>query len=267
MELKIEVTGGSFAYEKRGTLFKDISFKLDKGQILTVLGLNGVGKTTLLKCIIGIYKWSSGSTYIDDISLKKYRQIDIWKKISCVSQVQKLVFAYTVLDMVVMGRAPYLSVFSSPSEKDREKVLEVLSELSIDHLADKSCGEISSGELQLVMIARALVSEPQIMVLDEPESHLDLSNQMLILRVLKNLSQKKKITCIINTHYPQHALSISDKTLLLGRNQNHIYGSTSDIIKEENLKEYFDLDVKIINYKDEHMFGEMIYPCELAQKI
>lgn len=264
--MNIEIRDGSFGYKKGRVLFDNISFSLEKGEILTILGPNGVGKTTLLKCITGIYNWKDGETYIDNISIKEYKQVDIWKKIGYVPQIHSLIFAYSVLDMVVMGRAPYLKRFSSPKIEDKEMALSVLGEMKIDYLANKSCGEISGGELQLVMIARALVADPSVLILDEPEAHLDLSKQMLILNTIERLAKDKGISCIINTHYPQHALSISDKTIMLGENKKHIYGDTADIIIEENLKEYFDLDVKILEHREDNLIGKMVFPYSLAKE-
>ncbi|NLX02902.1 MAG: ABC transporter ATP-binding protein [Syntrophomonadaceae bacterium] len=246
--MKLEVENGEYNYPKGKTLFQRVNFYIDKGEILTILGPNGVGKTTLLKCTTSLLKWTMGNTFIDGWSIDELGQKTIWKSIGYVPQGNGSVFSYTVLDMVLMGRAPRLGLFSLPSRKDIEFARHSLEMVGISHLENKACSEISGGELQLVLIARALTSQPQILILDEPESHLDFKNQLIILDILMKVAKQEGISCIINTHYPDHALHISDKTLMLGKNKEAIFGKSEKIITEENLKEYFDVDVRIIPF-------------------
>lgn len=248
--MELEVKNGEFKYGMGRTLFKDLSFSVGDGEILTILGPNGVGKTTLLKCVTTIFEWKKGATYLDGNSLKDMESAQIWKKIGYVPQSHGVVFSYTVMEMVLMGRAPYLGIFSTPGEKDKAIARASLATVGIEHLANKSCAEISGGEMQLVLIARALTSEPEILILDEPESHLDFKNQLLTLGILEKIAREKEISCIINTHYPEHALRISDKTLMLGKNKKHIFGKTEDIITEDNLRKFFDVDVRILPFEN-----------------
>ena len=240
----LEIKNGFFSYDKKTTVLNNINLYLKKNEILSILGQNGSGKTTMLKCILGLLKWNSGKTFINGISIKGFNRSN---KIGYVPQIHNLTFPYTVKEIVLMGRAKYINLFSLPSKEDKIKAMEALKEVGIEHLAERSSFELSGGQLQLVFIARALVSDPKIIIFDEPESHLDLKNQRLIINLIKNLVVNKDISCIINTHHPEYALRISDKTLLLGKGE-YIFGKSYNIITEDNMKKYFNIDIKIFSY-------------------
>lgn len=260
----LNVEQGVFGYEKNRTLLDGIHFSLKEGEILTVLGPNGVGKTTLLKCVVGLLRWRSGQTLLDSEPVAEIPAARLWKKISYVPQSKSFSLPYSVLDLVVMGRAPYIGLFSSPAKKDYELAEETLSGLGILHLKDKPCARISGGELQLVLIARSLVSEPQLIILDEPESHLDFKNQLVVLEKLQWIAAQRKIACIINTHYPENALRVSDSTLLMGLGKKYIFGNTQDVITEENLESIFGVRVKLVSFYVDGKSCKTIFPVELA---
>ena len=243
IKLNLEIKNGCFGYSKENLILKNINLKVNDGEIFTILGQNGIGKTTLLKCLNGVLKWSDGEVYIDE---KKVLSSKDLKNIGYVPQAHNLSFLYSVKELVVMGRAKYLRAFSIPSEEDYKLVEKVLNEIGILHLIDKKCSELSGGQLQMAFVARALVSEPRILILDEPESHLDFKNQTIILKLIVKLVKEKGITCIFNTHYPEYALRISDRSMIMGK-EDYIIGKTIDIINEENLKKYFDINTKIFN--------------------
>ena len=245
--MNLEIKNGNFSYTDGNPILKDINLKIDSGEIFTILGQNGIGKTTLLKCINGVLKWNSGEVFIDN---KKVTSIKDLKDIAYVPQAHSFSFSYTVKELSIMGRAKYLNIFSTPSKSDYDIVEKVLDEMGILHLKDRKCSELSGGQLQLVFLARALVGEPKILILDEPESHLDFKNQTKILRTIVQLAKKKNITCIFNTHYPEYALRISDKSMLIGKD-DYIIGKTSEVINEENLKKYFGINTKIVEIEDE----------------
>lgn len=240
----LEVKQGCFSYLNSQLVLKDISFSLQKGEILTILGQNGTGKTTLLKCITGIMKWTCGSSFI----LNKEVTVDSEesKLITYVPQAKSLSFPYTVEEVVMMGRAKHIGIFGTPRNIDKAIVKNAMEQVGIYHLKDALSTQLSGGQLQLVFIARALAGEPKILVLDEPESYLDFKNQSKILQLINDLVIKYELTCLINTHYPDHALRISDKTLLLGH-LKYSFGKTSEIITEESMEEYFGIKTKIIS--------------------
>ena len=238
----LKVTDGCFGFGDR-MLFNGISFEVGEKQVLTILGPNGAGKTTLLKCMMGFYKWASGTSELNGKDITSYSPREITRHLSYVPQMKDTTFDYSVREMVMMGRAGHIKLYESPDDKDREIVDRYLERLDITHLADRRYNTLSGGEMQLVMIARALVSEPEFLVLDEPESNLDYSNQLRILDLIEELS--KEMTCIINTHYPEHALRISDKTLMLDGRGGYICGDTEEVITEQNLMDVFRVRARI----------------------
>ncbi|MDO0824748.1 ABC transporter ATP-binding protein [Desulfosporosinus nitroreducens] len=153
-----------------------------------------------------------------------------------------------------MGRARHIGLFSVPSGKDKKIADEAIDEVGISSIRDKLCNHLSGGQLQLVFIARALASEPKVLVLDEPESHLDFRNQFMILNLIRRLVKERCLACIINTHYPEHALRLSDTTLLLGK-KSYLFGRTREIITEKRIEEYFGISAKIlpVPYKGEEI--------------
>ena len=233
--MRFEVRNGSFGYKNRKIL-NDISFSIEDGEILSVLGSNGVGKTTLLKCMMGLLHWEKGGTYIDDVELSQIRHKEVWQKIAYVPQAKGSTFGFSVLDMVMFGRSAHLGTFSQPTKEDREIAEQALEDLGITYLKDKICSEMSGGELQMVLIARALTIHPNMLVLDEPESNLDFKNQLIILETIEKLAREKNISAIVNTHYPDHALKISNKALILNRDGTNFYGNAAEVINEPNME-------------------------------
>lgn len=259
----LEVKNGSFSYGSREVL-KEVSFHLEEQNIMTILGPNGVGKTTLLKCIMGFLRWNSGGTRIAGKDLAEYSDKELWRKISYVPQTKQSVFSYGVLEMVVMGLDKENGFFYSPKKEQFERANEMLKELGIGRLADRHCNELSGGELQMVMLARAMVSRPELLILDELESNLDMRNQLRILDAIEYTNKGKKTACVINTHFPSHALRLSDKTLLLGRGYKQTFGPTEEIITEENVEEFFRTRAKIVDFAAEGKTYRMIAPYRIA---
>ncbi len=244
--MRINVAGGCFSYTNDKIILKDISFGLKDGRFLCILGQNGIGKTTLLRCLTGVLRWQSGYVELNE------RRIDSMLKergISYVPQAHPVSFPYTALQMVCMGRAKQMGFFSVPAKIDVSFAMESLELMGIGHLAERKCSQMSGGQLQMVYIARALAANPELLILDEPETHLDFKNQELILNKLDRLAKERNISCIMNTHNPEHALRISDYVLLLGEGGAYKFGPTEQTLTEENIKSFFGVNVKIIDLK------------------
>lgn len=249
MTCVIEVKDGCFSYSESHEVLKGISFSLDAGKIMAVMGRNGIGKTTLIKCVVGLLKWNSGYSSING---KESKNAGVMKEIGYVPQAHKVSFPYSVCDMVVFGKVGHSSYFAIPSKQDYILAEDILRQVGIYELKDQPCNELSGGQLQLVYIARALINAPKLFVLDEPESHLDFRNQIRLLKLIKNVVTEKQIACIINTHYPNHALRIADQCFLLGEKE-YIAGPVKDVMTDKNIQTFFGVYSHSMQfqYKDE----------------
>lgn len=261
--MKLEIKHGKFGYTVDNILYDDINFSINKGEILTILGPNGVGKTTLLKCITSLLNWNDGQTIINDVPITNKNHNILWKSVGYVPQSSYIKFDYSVIDMVLLGRTSYLKVYATPSKKDYEIAMYALNQVGVANLYNKKCTEISGGEYQLVLIARALAAQPRLLILDEPESHLDFRNQMLVLSILEKVVRENGLSCIINTHYPEHAMRLGDYALLLGRKRKHLFGSVQDVITTENLSDFFGVKVEILPFEYKGKLFSSIIPLEL----
>ena len=257
--MTFQVKNGSFSYGNRRIL-NNINFELTDGEILCVLGSNGVGKTTLLKCMMGLQKWHTGETLLDGKNISQIPNREFWKKVAYVPQAKNSVFSFSALDMVTMGRSAHLGTFSQPTKEDEKLALEAMETCGITWLKDKLCTQMSGGELQMVLIARALTANPQMLVLDEPESNLDFKNQLIILNIIEKLAREKNISAIVNTHFPAHAMKIGTKALILNKNDNSLFGITDDIINEENMRRTFNVQVHINDFDFENRHYRSVEP-------
>ena len=242
--MNLTVNQGGFFYQKNTPIFNDINFSVDSGEILAILGPNGAGKTTLLRCITGMLKWKSGASLLDGAPIHSMSSQKLWSHMAYVPQAKGASSAYTTFEAVLLGRSNRLNAFSTPKQADLEKAKEVMEQLGIAHLMEKKCSAISGGELQMVLIARALASEPQVLILDEPESNLDFKNQLIVLDTITRLAQQG-MTCIFNTHYPAHALQRSHKSLILSRGGQYVFGNTASVVTEQNIRNAFGVEAII----------------------
>lgn len=261
--MKLEVSKGFFKFKKTDYILRDINFSLVDGDVLSILGPNGVGKTTLIKCLTGLLPWTKGETFIDGKNISAMKERELWSKISYIPQKRNFSFSYTGLEMVLFGSTSSLDVFEKPSQRERARALEVMEMIGIDHLQDKVANEMSGGELQMVLIARSLLKEPKIIILDEPESGLDYKNQIIILDLIKKLSASGVII-VMNTHYPDHALKISNKCLLLNYDKTYKFGETREVLNGKNLKKSFSVEVKIEKISVAGKDYESIIPLGIA---
>lgn len=262
--MKLEINNGCFHYPKQQNILNHIQFCAESGDLISILGPNGAGKTTLLRCMLGFLKWNSGETLLDNKNLRQIPAKTLWKQIAYVPQAKNFNSASKAEEAILLGRNSHFGVFSQPKQSDLKLVHEIMQKLNILHLAEKSCSEMSGGELQMVLIARALIAEPKILVLDEPESNLDFRNQLIILETMSELV-RQGMTCIFNTHYPDHALRRSNKALLLRKNGTCKFGKTSEIITPEQIQDAFQVKTMIHKVQNENHVYYSILPLELAE--
>ncbi|MGP7816784.1 ABC transporter ATP-binding protein [Niallia sp. 01092] len=240
----LEINKAACGYGKHPVI-KDISLQIKSGEILSLLGPNGVGKTTFFKTILGFLKLQSGEILLDGENIKNWSRKRLAQAVGYVPQAHNVPFPFTVLDVVTMGRTAHLGPFSSPSSSDVEIAEEMIEALQISFLRNKIYSKISGGERQLVLIARALTQQPGILIMDEPTSNLDFGNQIRVLQQIKRLSEQG-LAVIMTTHFPDHAFLCSTKAALLQKNREFIIGKVDDVVTEENLKSAYGINVGIM---------------------
>ena len=255
----------TFSYDGRHDIFKDVSFQVNKGEIMAVLGANGIGKTTMMRCIMGFLPLKEGQVSIGGISTDQMDSRQFWQNISYVPQAKGVVFGYSVLNMVVMGLSQYVKFGYTPGKKEYEKAYEMLKEVGMEDFAHRSCNSLSGGQLQMVLIARALIKEPDILIMDEPESNLDMKNQLKVLEIMKRIARERQVTVIINTHYPEHALRYTDKTLILGRD-SYVFDDSQKAITREHIYEYFKVTAGVYDVEVEGELYRGILPVSYEEE-
>lgn len=241
----LKVENASYAYVKGKNIFSDINFSLDKGDIFTILGPNGVGKSTFLNCLGNLMNLNSGKIFIDGKEMSKIPLNELAKEMGYIPQIHTSSFDYSVSDYIVMGRAPYMSMLKTPGKEEYDKVYEVMDNLKISHMANKAYSQLSGGEKQQVQIAKVLVQKSKIILLDEPTNHLDYGNQIKILKILADLSSRG-ITILMTTHMPDHAILLGGKVGMLKRGGNMSIGTSEDIITEDSLNKIYNTDLHLI---------------------
>jgi iron complex transport system ATP-binding protein len=243
----ISVESLAFSYAEDGArpVFRDVSFAVAPGEVFCLLGPNGTGKSTLLKCVSNVLHGWQGTIRLEGEDITRMKPADVAKGISYVPQSQASPFPFLVHDIVVMGRAPHINVFSSPTRQDRDIALAALEMVGIRHLAERPCTMLSGGEWQLTLIARALAQQPRVMILDEPTSHLDMGNQMRILRVVRSLAEQG-IGIIMASHFPDHAFIAATEAAILDRGRIVHQGKPDAIITARNLETAYGIVVKVL---------------------
>lgn len=211
-------------------VFQNISFSAAQGEVCAIIGKNGCGKTTLIKCITGIYTPEKGN-------------IDIVSPVGYVPQKVNFIYDMTVLDAIVMGRYQYIGAFSMPKKMDYDIARDCANKLNITHLLEKNFSQLSGGQQQLVLVARALAVGSACILFDEPCSALDYGNQNHILTIINQLKQRN-ITAVFSTHDPNHVLHIADKVLIMKDTGEYLFGTTKTMMTDEVLSELYGMSLK-----------------------
>lgn len=224
-------------YGHKTPLFAPLSLHCQPGEVWAILGANGRGKSTLLDTITGVLPTIAGD-------------ITVTGGVGIVPQSFRPAFAWRVREVVLMGRARHIALFSQPQEEDEQQVMAALALLNITTLADALFSNLSGGQQQLVMIARALVSASQNILLDEPCSALDLGNQQTVLQLISDLAHAQSRTVMFTTHDPTHALQVASHTLLLLPGRQWLAGPTDEIVQEQNLQQAYGVKVRKLQLED-----------------
>jgi iron complex transport system ATP-binding protein len=243
--MKLELRNAAFSYEKGKPLLKNISFSASSGEVWAILGKNGIGKTTLLRCLLGFRRWTSGGLFLDGspVDPSPSGQRRFWQRAAYVPQAGRQAFPCTVEENVLLGRGAYLGIFGQPGKRDCEAAERAMAMAGVLGIRGQNCGQISGGQLQMTLIARALASEPELLIMDEPETGLDFRNQLMVLGLIRRLAREQNLLIIFNTHYPEHALTTADRTLLFLENGHALRGPTEEILTRENMRAAFGVEV------------------------
>jgi iron complex transport system ATP-binding protein len=241
--MTLDLSAVGFGYGKR-TVGEGVTLSLAPGEVLALLGPNGAGKTTLFKTILGLLPLKAGAITLDGRPLHSWSARERARRIAYVPQAHAALFPFSVLDIVLMGRATHLAPFATPGSRDTGIAMSALESLGMGHLAERPYTEISGGERQMVLIARALAQEPEILVMDEPTANLDYGNQMRLLAHIKRLASQQ-LSIVLSIHNPDHAFLVADRVAILHEAHLIALGPTTDVLTADVLKTIYGVDVVI----------------------
>ncbi|NMA69468.1 MAG: ABC transporter ATP-binding protein [Desulfitobacterium sp.] len=240
----LEINNLQYWYKPRRPVLKEISFSVKRGQIACLLGPNGTGKTTLLRCLLGLQAPRGGSVFLDGKNMSHLSAKKRARLMAYVPQSSGLAFPYEVREIVLMGRVAYLSPGGAHKDTDRQAVFDAMEKLEIEHLAKRSFQELSGGERQMVLVARALAQQSDLLIMDEPTANLDYSNQVKILKTIKHLSAQG-YGILMTSHYPDHAFLACDNAVLMRDGRVMIQGTPEEAVTSESLTKLYETPVEV----------------------
>ena len=249
--MSLEVRALRFAYGEHEVL-KGLSFSAEYGELLSVLGPNGVGKSTLFRCILGLLKPLSGECLIDGKSTAGLSAKELAAHIAYIPQSHYPTFNFSVMDMVLMGTTAQVNALSVPGKRQLALAREALQKLGIAHLENRGYTNISGGERQLVLIARAIAQQARILIMDEPSANLDYGNRTRVMQTVRALA-KDGYAIIQSTHDPDQAFLYSDKVLAIHGGQVLAHGSPGDTVTGELISKLYGVEVEVCSLKDDRI--------------
>ncbi len=248
MLLEMENVYGGYGH---GDVVRGVSCHADAGDILCLVGPNGCGKTTLFRLMLGSIPVRQGAIRIDGRDTGRMSPKERASLIAYIPQYHTPIFAYTVLDVVIMGRASHFSSFETPKEVDRQAAFAALEKVNALHLANKKYTTLSGGQRQLILIARAICQSARVFVMDEPAANLDYANHQLLMDVVADLA-KKGYCIVMSTHSPEHPASIGTKVLMMHSGQVAAFGEPGQVITPENLEAVYGIEMDVITTRDRY---------------
>ncbi|MDR1194826.1 MAG: ABC transporter ATP-binding protein [Peptococcaceae bacterium] len=246
----IDVRRLSFSYDIRrptgsdSEILREVSFQAPPGRLLAVLGSNGAGKTTLFRCMLGLLRGYTGEVLLDGALINELPATELARKIAYVPQSHYPAFNYSVFDMVLMGTTSRVGYFSAPGPQQEAVAEKALERLGIGHLRRRGYMQISGGERQLVLIARALAQQARFIVMDEPTANLDYGNQLLVLSQIKRLA-REGYSVIQSTHNPDHAFMFADIAMALRHGRVRAFGPPAQALTADLIGELYHIKVRV----------------------
>lgn len=249
--MSIQVRNLSFAYGKHRVLH-DVSFDTPDGTLVNVLGPNGVGKSTLFRCILGLNGGYEGQILVNGKDMKKLSIKERAREISYIPQSHSSVYDYEVLDVVLMSTGNDLGMLRTPRREHVARAYAALERVGIERMAHRTYTQISGGEQQLVLIARAIAQDAKTIIMDEPTSALDYGNTVRVLSCVRQLA-REGLSIVQSTHQPDHAFLYSDRTLVINRGRVASYGSPKEVITKELVSDLYGVDVEVNSLYDDRV--------------
>lgn len=246
----IKVKDAAFSYDSKTDVFHHISIAVDEGEAFLIVGPNGCGKSTLIDNLLGLKKLKAGKIEIGGKDIRRMKPKEIAEHLAYVPQGHEKSFGYKVIDVVLMGRTYAAKMFSPPSKDERVLALEALEQVGLKGLEEKEYTKLSGGELQLVMIARALTQKSALLIMDEPTAHLDFCRELNVMEIIADLVKNKKLSVIMATHFLNQAYylenaGVNTKVALMNNGCFQITGAPSEVLTPQNLKDVFHITAEV----------------------
>jgi iron complex transport system ATP-binding protein len=241
----LSVEAVSFSYHRTVPILRNVSFSVERGEFLSLVGPNGSGKTTLLRLLDRIFLPEQGNILLGDKLLSRLSRTELARRIAFVPQDGGIQFPFTVYEIVLMGRAPHTRGMAFENARDRAIAREMMALTDIDNLADQPITKLSGGERQRAFIARALAQQPEILLLDEPNAHLDISHQLDVFRLIKNRNTASGLTVVSVSHDLNLAGAYSDRVAVLQTGTLVALGTPAEVLTEQRIRQVFNTDVLV----------------------
>lgn len=248
----VKVTNATFSYDSKVDVFHNVSFEVNEEEAFLIVGPNGCGKSTLIDNILGIQKLKTGTIEISGKDIRRMKPKEIAERLAYVPQGHEKSFGYKVIDIVLMGRTYASKMFSPPSEEERILAFKALEQVGLKGFEEKEYTKLSGGELQLVMIARALAQKSNLLIMDEPTAHLDFCHELNVMEIIADLVKNKRLSVVMATHFLNQAYylenaGVNTKVALMNKGCFQKIGTPSEILTPENLKDVFNIITEVSN--------------------
>jgi iron complex transport system ATP-binding protein len=264
--VNLKIKDLSFNYRNKPVI-EGIDFEIEEGEVIGILGPNGCGKTTLLRNLNKNLSPKSGCVMLERTDLKDMEKKEIAKVIASIPQSNEIKFAFSVREIVAMGRMPFQEFLQGESRRDMEIVEDAMEKTGISHMADRYVSTMSGGERQKVIIARALAQTPEILLMDEPTLHLDISAQFDVLNMVHKLSREQRLTVVIVSHDLPMAARYCDRIVMIHNHKVHAIGKTEDVLTKDNMKVVFGVEADTVRDPDTgKIFVRLFDSCTNSEK-